>query len=288
MDGYDPMSWYIGTEWTMPAKGLRKKVLSLENIKFLDKPHLVSKVMIKVEEVQYLTGRESQYLSNELIEQDQIIEIGSALSPVDYYVELLVRQFVVGERAHCFIATKKEEISFILTLLKIEETKEIYTLNVTEMYALAKRYKENGVVMFKHYPIFSHAYFSRAAKFLISCKPFEGLIVSKDGISSEEMQTLFTQIQTNLAACLLNEHRYEDVLYQTKFVEEHANATEKSIYRRAMAFYHLKEFEKAQKLIAGVPNYQRKKEFAELLQRLEKSWRTSNEQYKNVVKRMFR
>uniref|UniRef100_A0A034W9F6 Uncharacterized protein n=1 Tax=Bactrocera dorsalis TaxID=27457 RepID=A0A034W9F6_BACDO len=287
MDKYMPISWYIGTEWTMPAKGLRKQVLSLDNFKFLNKPHLVSKVVVKVEEVQNLNGRESQYLSNELIEQEQKVEIGSALTPVDCYVELLVRQLVVGERARCFIATKTEEIRFILTLIKIEETKEIYKLNVAEMYAHAMRYKENGVVMFKQYPYFAHAYFSRAAKFLISYKPFEGLTLHKDGISSEEMQMLFTQIQTNLAACLLNEQRYDDVLYQTKFVEEHPNATEKSIYRRAMAFYHLKEFEKAQKLIESVSNYQGKKEFAKLHQRLGESWKTSNEQYKNVVKRMF-
>ncbi|XP_011179245.2 uncharacterized protein LOC105210148 [Zeugodacus cucurbitae] len=287
MDKYKPMSWYIGTEWTMPAKGLRKQVISLDNFKCLDKPHLLSKVVLKVEEVENLNGRESQYLSSELIEQEQTVEIGSAVTPVDCYVELLVRQLVVDERARCFIGTKKDEISFILTLINIEETKEIHKLNVGEMYDLAKRYKENGVVMFKQYPNFAHAYFSRAAKFLISYKPFEDLTVSKDGLSGEDMQTLFTQIQTNLAACLLNEQRYEDVLYQTKFVEEQANATEKSIYRRAMAFYHLNEFEKAQKLIEGVPNYQGKKEFAKLHQRLGESWKASNEQYKNFVKRMF-
>lgn len=287
MDKYKPMSWYIGTEWSMPRKGLRKQVLSLENFKYLDKPHLVSKVVIKVEEVQNLNGRTSQYLVDTLIGQEQLLELGTALTPVDCYVELLVRQLVVGERARCFIATKQEEIIFILTLISIKESKEIQKLNVAEMYALALRYKENGVAMFKEYPLFAHEYFARAAKCLISYKPHEGLTLSADGMSGEDMQKLFTQVQTNLAACLLNQKRYEDVLYQTKFVEEQPDATEKSIFRRATAFYHLKEFEKAKQTIERVPNYQEKKEFAKLLHRIQESWKSSNDHYKNLVQRMF-
>lgn len=287
MDKYKPMSWYIGTEWSMPRKGLRKQVLSLENFKYLDKPHLVSKVVIKVEEVQNLNGHTSQYLVDTVIGQEQLLELGTALTPVDCYVELLVRQLVVGELARCFIATKHEEIIFILTLISIKESKEIQTLNVAEMYALALRYKENGVAMFKEYPLFAHEYFARAAKCLISYKPHEGLSPSADGMSGEDMQKLFTQVQTNLAACLLNQKRYEDVLYQTKFVEEQPDATEKSIFRRATAFYHLKEFEKAKQTIERVPNYQEKKEFAKLLHRIQESWKSSNDHYKNLVQRMF-
>ncbi|CAD6991139.1 unnamed protein product [Ceratitis capitata] len=287
MEKFKPMSWYIGTEWKLPSKGLRKQVLSLDNYNQLVKPHLFSKVAIKIEDVENLNGRESRYLSNELLGQEQKVEMGSSLTPVDCYVELLVRQLVAGERARCYISTKGEDITFILTLLKIHETKEIHKLNAAEIYALALRYKENGVAMFKQYPIFAHDYFARAAKVLISYKPFENLSASSDSVSGEAMKLLFTQIQTNLAACLLSEERFEDVIYQTKFVEEEANSTEKSVYRRAMAFYQLKEYEKAQKLIESIPNYQEKKEFFKLHQRLAESWKSSNEQYKNLVKRMF-
>ncbi|XP_053969956.1 uncharacterized protein LOC128871856 [Anastrepha ludens] len=287
MDMFKPMSWYIGSEWTMPRKGLRKHVLSLDNFKHLDKPHLVSKVTLKVEEVHNLNERKSRHLANEVLGLEQLLEMGNALTPVDYYVELLVRQFVVGERARCFITTKREEISFIMSLVSIHETKEIQKLSVAETYSLALRYKENGVTMFKQYPLFAHDYFSRAAKCLISYKPHDSLSACMDGVSRKNIQMLFTQIQTNLAACLLSQHRYEDVIYQTKFVEEQSDASEKSIYRRAMALYHLKEFEKARHTIEHIRNYQEKKEFAKLHQRITESWKSSNKQYKNLVKRMF-
>ncbi|XP_067615444.1 protein Bride of doubletime [Eurosta solidaginis] len=287
MAEHEPMSWYIGTELAMPLKGLRKQVISLNNFKQLDKPHLVSKLTIKVEEVQNLNGHQSRYLASEFNGQEQKVVMGMALTPTDCYVELLARQMIVGEQAICFIATKKGEIRFILTLLNIHDTKEIHKLNVAEIYALALRFKENGVVMFKQYPRFAHEYFARAAKCLISYKPFNTLSANTEGVSGDEMESLFTQIQTNLAACLLNEERYEDVIYVTKFVEEQMDASEKSIYRRATAFYHLKEFEKARRLIERVPNYQEKKDFAKLHHRLADSWKTSNEQYKNLVQRMF-
>jgi len=278
------MEWYVGNEWKLETKGLRKKVLAID-FKALDKPDQVSKVVVRIDQVQNLNGRPSKFLLSP--EESTELEMGTALTPVDYYVELLIRQMIVGQQALCSIRTKNDEISFVVTLEDILESQEIQKLNVKEMYILALRYKENGVIMFKAYPQFAHDYFSRAAKCLISYKPFDNLSLKQDGVAQSDMQSLFLQIQTNLAACLLLQKRYEDVIYQTRFVMTMAEPSEKSIYRRAMAFFHIEDFEQAQKTIEKIPNYQEKKEFLQLYLRIAESWKSSNDRYKHVVQRMF-
>lgn len=281
------MEWYVGTEWKLERKGLYKKVLALEFTK-VEKPHQAAKVVINVEKVENLKDRESQWLGEKTLNTDQIMEMGTALTPIDCYLELLVQQMMLGETAECTIKTKGgEEIKIVLTLQEIKSTKGIQQLTVPEMYNLAMRYKENGVKMFKTYPIFAHEYFVKAAKCLISYKNFEGLTKKRDGVAGKDMQELFTQVQTNLAACLLNEKRYDDVIYQTNFVDKTNKPSEKSIYRRAMAYYHMHEFELAQKTIEKVPDYKDKKEFANLYEKVSVSWKNSNAQYKGMVQKMF-
>ncbi|KAM7361834.1 bride of doubletime [Cochliomyia hominivorax] len=282
------MEWYVGTEWQIERKGLHKKVLALDFTK-VEKPHQVAQVVINVKKIENFKDRESQWLQQDTLNADQIMEMGSALSPVDYYLELLVQQMMLGETAECTIKTKQpgEDIKIVLTLQEIKSSKGIQQLTVPEMYNLALKYKENGVKIFKIYPIFAHEYFAKAAKCMISYKNFEGLTKKRDGMAGKDMQELFTQIQTNLAACLLNEKRYDDVIYQTNFVDKMNNPSEKSIYRRAMAYYYMHEFDLAQKTIEKVPNFKDKKEFANLYQRVSDGWKNSNVQYKGMVQKMF-
>lgn len=281
------MEWYVGTEWKLERKGLYKKVQALEFTK-VEKPHQVAKVVINVEKVENLKERESQWLGEKTLNTDQIMEMGTALTPIDCYLELMVQQMMLGETAECTIKTKGgEKIKIVLTLQEIKSSKGIQQLTVPEMYNLALKYKENGVKMFKTYPIFAHEYFVKAAKCLISYKNFEGLTKKRDGVAGKDMQELFTQVQTNLAACLLNEKRYDDVIYQTNFVDKTNKPSEKSIYRRAMAYYHMHEFELAKKTIEKVDDFKDKKEFANLYQKVSDSWKNSNAQYKGMVQKMF-
>lgn len=282
----DGMRWYVGTEWSLPSKGLRKQVLSLDFHK-LRKPHMCSKVLINMESCEHRNGRPSVYLNT--LQKDIEMEMGTALTPLDCYLETLVQQMIEGEKALCSIQTKKDatNIEIILTLKSILHSKETHLLTVQEMYDLALRYKENGVKMFKSYPLFAHDYFVRAAKCLISYKKFDGLTKAVDGVAGVQMQELFQQIQTNLAASLLAEQRYEDVIYQTNFVKSVQKPSDKSVYRRAMAYFYLKEFELAQNTIDMVPEYRIKKEFINLQQRIHQGWQVSNHCYKNMIQKMF-
>jgi len=281
------MNWYIGKEWTDSTRGLHKKVLSLQ-FQNLEKPFANSTVVFQVNKpCESLGDRPSKYLGKNEIQQ-HTMELGTALTPIDCYLELLLQQFLPGETSACSIETKTgDRLNVELKLERIISNTQVEKLNAGEIYKLALRYKENGVSMFKTFPKFAFDYFARAAKLLISYKPFDKLDKQENGIDGSDVETLFVQIQTNLAACLLQEKRYEHVIYHTEFVETQSNPSEKSIYRRALAFYNLKEFEKAQQTIERVPNYEEKREFAKLRDNIAASWKNSNANYKQVVQRMF-
>lgn len=282
------MKWYIGTEWQMERKGLHKKVLDLTFSK-VDKPHAIAKVIINVDKVENLNGRQSAYLTEEKVMQDQSMEMGTGLFPIDCYLEMFVQQMIVGETALCTIKTKKagEEVRVTLKLKDIQDSKSIHTLNVPEIFDLALKYKENGVKMFKSYPVFAHEYFAKAAKCLISYKEFENLTKKEDGVAGKDMNDLMLQIQTNLAACLLSAKRYDDVLYQTKFVETMSAPLEKSIYRRAMAFYQKKDYDLALKTMEKAKDYKSNKDFVNLHQKIIESRKSSDAVYKGMVQKMF-
>ncbi|XP_016954337.1 uncharacterized protein LOC108027409 [Drosophila biarmipes] len=286
------MEWYVGTEWKDRSRGLAKKVLALQFTK-MEKPTTVSTVEFSViKKTANLGERPSKYLaSDESSEypQKHLLEMGTSLTAVDCYLELLLQQFVPGETAACSIQSKTGErrIEFELKLERIVKNAQVEKLDAAGIYEVALRLKESGVATFKTFPKFAFDYFVRAAKLLITYKPFDQLTKKENGIDSQTVETLFIQIQTNLAACLLQEKRYEHVIYHTQFVETEESPSEKSIYRRALAYYHLKEFAKAQATIERVPNYEEKREFSKLRDNIAASWKDSKAHYKEVVQRMF-
>ncbi|XP_017003772.2 protein Bride of doubletime [Drosophila takahashii] len=285
------MDWYVGTEWEDKSRGLAKKVLALQ-FSEMEKPTTVSTVEFSVnKKTANLGGRPSKYLTSDessTYPQQHILEMGTSLTAVDCYVELLLQQFVPGETAACSITSKTgERVEFELRLERIVKNTQVEKLDAAEIYQVALRLKESGVASFKTFPKFAFDYFVRAAKLLITYKPFDQLTKKDNGIDGPTVETLFIQIQTNLAACLLQEKRYEHVIYHTQFVETEEDPSEKSIYRRALAYYHLKEFAKAQATIERLPNYEEKREFSKLRDNIAASWKDSNAHYKQVVQRMF-
>nr|XP_017036746.1 uncharacterized protein LOC108084866 isoform X2 [Drosophila kikkawai] len=258
----------------------------------MEKPTACSTLQFSVnKKCANLGERPSKYLASDettAYPQQHSLEMGRAVYPVDCYVEILLQQFLPGETAACSILTKNGvRIEFEMRLDKIVKNTQVEKLDAAGMYDLALRLKESGVATFKSYPKFAFDYFARAAKLLITYKPFDKLTKRENGINGSTVEELFIQIQTNLAACLLLEKRYEHVIYHTQFVETAESPSEKSIYRRALAFYHLKEFAKAQATIERVPNYEEKREFSKLRDNIAASWKDSNTHYKEVVQRMF-
>lgn len=278
------MNWCIGQTWEDESKGLKKVILDLK-FQELAKPTELARVNVLVECVKNPNDSPSQYLQNSEIFE---VELGTAVTPLDCYIEILLQKMLLGEKSQCCIkCSSGKEITFHLSLEEIISDCSLFKLNTREMYSLATKYKECGVKMFKEYPIFAHKYFCRAAKCLISFKPFQHLTVKTDGMDGSEYQSLLQAIQTNIAACLLLQNRDEHALYVTDFVDSTDSTNEKSIYRRATAYYNLKEYEKAIECIKKAQSFKEKKEFLRLYGKAKESLKTDEENYKNIVQKMF-
>jgi len=123
------MDWYVGTEWEDKSRGLTKKVLALQFTK-MEKPTTVSTVEFSVNKKTANWGeRPSKYLASDessTYPQKHIMEMGTSLTAVDCYVELLLQQFVLGETAACSITSKTgERIEFELKLEKIVKNTQV-------------------------------------------------------------------------------------------------------------------------------------------------------------------
>ncbi|XP_055378473.1 uncharacterized protein LOC129610118 [Condylostylus longicornis] len=269
-----------------PKKGIKKEVVSF-NYQSMTKPTEISRCLVIIDDIKNLNNRESNYLSAKL-KTEFWIELGSAVTALDYYVEIILQQMFQNETSRCYIKTKAgEEITFIIKLIKIDFKGYIFELNLKDAYELSKKYKENGVLMFKKYPKFAQEYFCRAAKILLSYGPFDDLSEENDGVEAELLKKLLQNLKLNISACLIKEQRYEEVVFLTSFVEENSENIDKAIYRRALALHNLKEFKKAKEVIEKSKTFRKNAELVNLHTKILNDWKTNDHNYKNVVRKMF-
>jgi FK506-binding protein-like len=283
------MQFFAPQPWIDEAKGLKKEVINFDFISTIKATEL-SKCMVRVAEVSNEKQRKSNYLQHSEVS----IEMGSALTPIDCYIEQFLLQMHLNEESRCVIRTRTgEEISFVLKLINVEFGGYYHEMSAERMYHLGQKYKENGVKMFKQHPEFAQQYFSKAAKCLLS---YSALREVKDQSEEdtqltnntlEEMAVLLDTVYLNLSACLIKQNRFEEVIYLLNFVDKQVHPSEKAIYRKALAHYHLKEFEEA-KLTLEKSNYASNKELSSLWTKLHATWKIEENKYSEMVKKMFR
>lgn len=276
-------------EWTNEKKGLRKELISFK-YHSVTKANDLSKCCVTISEITGLKDHhDSEYLRGEH-ENEYWIKLGDALTPIDCYVEILLKQMLIGETSRCFMRTKSSEcISFVVKLIRIEFGGYLYSKSSSEIVALAQHYKENGVKMFKKYPLFAHDYFNKAAKCLISCLPFDTLnerMPGPENLKPEKLQELLENIFMNVAACLNKEKRFEESLHVLEFTERTENIPDKAIYRRAQAHFHIGQLDEAKTVLERI-NYKDNNECNSLYMNIIEKWKVSNQNYTDMVKKMF-
>lgn len=281
----------VSPEWTDEKRGLRKILIEF-NYTNMDKASELSKCLVEIIDVTNPSDRESEYLSAGAI-TDKWIQIGDATTPIDCYIDIFIKQMFVGESSRCFITTKRDDrIEFTIKLKEIQSNEYFYELSPKELYEVASKYKENGVKMYKKYPEFAQNYFNLSAKLLISLKPLkdtsENDLAQRDinqKVDLKLIQSLHDGVYLNIAACLIKQNRYEDVLYVLKDLTDRSN-NEKGIYRRALAHLNLKQYDEAKQQIERL-NFKENHEFHNLHNRIVSEMRDYNEKYVNMVKKMF-
>lgn len=273
--------------WTNEKKGLKKELISF-TFEAMTRANDLAKCLVEISEVDNPKNHSSKLLETENLEGEVWIELCSATTPIDCYIESFLKEMFIGETSKCSITTKSSVITFIIRMKKIEFDGHHFEKTAEEMFNLAKKYKENGVIMFKEHPLFAHNYFNMAAKCLLSYVPFNEIEVElKDSeLTREEFESLLENIYLNISACLIKQNRFEEILHVLKFVEDQKEPTSKSIYRLAQAHYQLKNFEKAKELIERV-DYKSSKELVQLLGKIQECWKKDNDNYSVMVKKMF-
>ncbi|GAB0097711.1 short-chain dehydrogenase TIC 32, chloroplastic [Sergentomyia squamirostris] len=248
----------------------------------------LSRCLINVSSIEDLNNRESDILSPR--DREEIwIDLGSAKTPLDCYIEIFLREMLTGEKSRCIVSTKSgETVSFTIKLLRIDFRGYLYELPAREMVNLSKKYKENGVAMFKKYPLFAHDYFSRAAKCLLSLGPLQkdNQHPPLEDVAPEELQELLENNYSNIAACLLKESRNEDVINVLNFTRRDHNVQEKALYRKAQAHFNLKQYEEAKTDLERL-NYRDNREALALWNKNQAEWKKYDEKYAKMVQKMF-
>jgi FK506-binding protein-like len=288
MNFYAPIA-----EWKNETKGLRKELISYKYANTL-KASEVSKCVVEFSNLQNLESNESNYLKCRDIEIT--VELGAAITPVDCYIEIFLLEMRVGEQSRCSIRLQSgNEISFQVKLSHIEFGGYYYELSANQMLTISKKYKENGVKMFKNYPLFAQNYFNKAAKCLlsfVSMQDVEGRpestnhVIPDKGIL-DDINVLLENVYLNISMCLIKQERFEEVIYILDYVNTQQQASDKAVYRKALAHLNLKQFENAKQTLEKT-DYANNKELSALWSKLHVSWKAEDNKYADIVKKMFR
>lgn len=274
--------------WANDTFGLSKNLISF-SYKSIIKASDLSKCYVTIQDVILPNGYESEYLRH-VNESSFEITIGSALTPIDWYIEKFLQAMLVDEKSQCTIKTKSnKEIIFVIHLQRVEFGGYYHEKSLKEMVELSKNYKENGVKMFKKYPQLAHEYFSKAARCLQSYIPYNDIYerANNEGINADELLPMLENLLSNIAACLLKENRSAEVSDILSFTEQQDSPVEKVIFRKATAYLNTKEHEKALQIIEKKINYKENKDLLALHEKIHEDLKNEKSKYADMVKKMF-
>jgi ribosomal protein S17E len=286
---YDVNKHLIDKVWTDESKGLRKEVITFRYYSVVKASEL-SKCLVEIIDLNNFDSikHPSNYVDENKLGNEFWIEIGHSLTPVDCYIEEFLKKMFIDETSNCFIKTKSDEIMLTIRLKRIEFGGYYAEQSIDKMFDLAKLYKENGVKMFKDYPKFAHQYFNLAAKCLLAFNPHGETDACEQSktVTRKDINELLQTIYMNIAACLIKQNRFEEILYILNFVKTQDKPSEKAVYRLALAYFHVKDYESAKTLIERL-DFKQNKELVQLMGKIHDNWKVEHDKYSNMVKKMF-
>lgn len=279
--------------WTCLEKGLRKETICISQQASVQKPNYLSTCTVIISNlVNETIDQETNYLTSDRLDKQITVTMGEACTPIDCYLEILLSEMLITEKSICCIQTKNNvEIIFVLELIEITPIQYYYELTAAQMYEVALKYKGSGVKMFPKYPVFAQNYFNKAAKCLLA---YAGELCGVESQLKIQMDKLLENIFTNIAACLIKQRRYEDVIEILGFVERREeddyrqvkSIHEKAIYRKAIAHYNLKQYDNAMALLKKT-DYENNSEMLGLWNNIYNDQKEENTRYSDMVKKML-
>lgn len=273
--------------WEDEKRGLRKELVSFQ-FHTIVKANDLAKCLVQVWEVRNWEPERHQSHYLRTLNEEFWVELGSAVTPLDCYLELFLKQMMVNETSKCLVKTKSSTIEILMELKTVESSCYYHEKSAQDMFQISKKYKENGVKMFKEFPLFAHDYFNRAAKCLLSYSPFDGIddFLVGSGIYKKDFEDLLENIYLNISACLIKQGRFDEILHVLKFVASQEHPSDKAIFRLATAHFNLKQFDLAKNAIERI-DYKHNKELVQLFGKVQEHSKADDVRYSQMVKKMF-
>lgn len=278
--------------WTDERLGLSKELLDFDFVA-MERPSELDVCEVTFSDRVNCDGRESAFLPTLGAAEDgseasngALVAIRGARTPLDCLLAVVLQEMMPGERSRVRIVTRAAvtiQLTVALSAIRPQAKRYLFQLSPGEMADWAAEQKDAGVALFKREAVsFAHAAFARAAKGLISLKPFEKLT----DVEPQRVRQLFGMVCQNLAACLLKQRRYEDALYVLLDVTDAPDAAERAIYRRAVAHFHLRQLDEARAQIERL-NYAQNREQRTLHEDIVREQSEYRSEYSNMVRKMF-
>ncbi|XP_076749542.1 tetratricopeptide repeat protein 9C [Xylocopa sonorina] len=176
--------------------------------------------------------------------------IGEANCEVDRQVERAVQMMMILEKSLITINILLEDIheclviEFEITLIKMHPHDPIWEWTPEEKYAVALKYKEAGVILYKDCRCIDAFHrFSKACKILITLEPIQDLELNRE--LENNINNLRLVLYNNMAGCQLNRKNYEHAVSLCNKILNKEDNNVKALYRRGVAHGNLKDLEKA-------------------------------------------
>ncbi|XP_076234193.1 tetratricopeptide repeat protein 9C [Calliopsis andreniformis] len=181
---------------------------------------------------------------------EKTLIIGEANCEIDRQIERALQMMMILEKSSITLHLTLEgvdqpvEIRFEVTLVKVKPHKPMWEWTPEEKYAIALKYKETGVCLFKESRwVDAFHKFSKACKILITLEPIPDLEL--DAKLESNINNLRLVLYNNMAGCQLNRKNYEHTISLCTKVLNKENNNVKALYRRGVAHGSLRDFEKA-------------------------------------------
>lgn len=295
-------------EWCDAALGVSKHLLDFQFVA-MDRPTDLDECDVVVTERNAeCAARHSEWLRGDDGGDAIRVRLRTARTEFDCVLGIVLQQMMPGERSRVNIATRGQVLlELTLQLQRIcpvagGNKRHLHQLTSAELVDWAGEQKANGVALFRRKEMCMAQYaFARAAKALVSLKPFdktadkaaaELITAGTKTQIAKEWQLLYESVCVNLAACLLRQQRWEDVLYVLQDATKRGTIDApgipdpRAIYRRAVAHFNLRQLDEARIQIERM-KWQSNAELKLLRDAIVREQNAYASRYSNMVRKMF-
>lgn len=290
----------MNNNWTSKDGQVKKTII--EPGLFTRKPTEKTPCDVLIDQIQITTTPSnfpieklnSDYLTNPGTKST--ITIGEACSLVDRNIERALQMMSLKEKSTVTLnlpplpetENHNVDITFIVTLYSYKTQKQVWEWTEEEKYETALKYKDAGSALFRagrHIDAFFK--FSKACKLLITMEP-----LNKEEKMDEELVRKINNLRVvtynNMAECHLHQKNYNHVIELCTKVLTRDEKNIKALYRRAVAFGSVRDWEKAyddmKKVTESEPN---NNAAINKLHLYEEQIKKANKKMDNIMKKMF-